>query len=588
MGTKQFRKFALLYLVLFCLVLSGIDVSISRTLRRQHIQSTFQELRTAVRLLERDLSALESSDAFGSWAEQAGRSGLGLSVFSSNGELLAEFPRRTPNSLGSRFHPEVQAAVALGRGEAVRAETEGSPERAYLAVRTQDSAGQGIVLRLSASLEPSETSPGMGAVRVWLWGAPFLLLLAGGAFLARRSHVFSGRLQRIRQFSQQMARGGSDPLALEPARDELAGLGEALDEAAAQHNETVRQLTEERNRSDAILRSMVEGVAVVDESEKIVFCNEAFCSSVGLERLPCAGRLLIEVSRQSGLLRIVQQVLAKRQTLTAEIEIPTRTPRTFAVTATPVDTGGAAGAVLVLHDVSEIRRLERVRRDFVANVSHEFKTPLTAIRGFAETLLGGAMRDKQNSLRFLQIIRDHAVRMGRLTEDLLKLSLIEAGKLELNMQPVSVAELIDPSVEIIRPRAEQKGLTLVTECPSALPPVLGDGNRLREVIQNLLDNAVQYTPSGGCIRVHASSADGAVEVAVSDTGIGIPQSGRERIFERFYRVDSARSREVGGTGLGLAIAKHLVEAHAGRIEVVSEIGHGSTFSIRLPAAKPQD
>ena len=241
-----------------------------------------------------------------------------------------------------------------------------------------------------------------------------------------------------------MARGGSAPLALEPARDELAGLGEALDEAAAQHNETVRQLTEERNRSDAILRSMVEGVAVVNESEKIVFCNEAFCSSVGLERLPCAGRLLIEVSRQSGLLRVVQQVLAKRQTLTAEIEIATRTPRTFAVTATPVDTGGATGAVLVLHDVSEIRRLERVRRDFVANVSHEFKTPLTAIRGFAETLLGGAMRDKQNSLRFLQIIRDHAIRMGRLTEDLLKLSLIEAGKLELNMQPVSVAELIDP------------------------------------------------------------------------------------------------------------------------------------------------
>jgi len=238
----------------------------------------------------------------------------------------------------------------------------------------------------------------------------------------------------------------------------------------------------------------------------------------------------------------------------------------------------------VLHDVSEIRRLERVRRDFVANVSHEFKTPLTAIQGFAETLLGGALRDKQNSLRFLKIIRDHAVRMGRLTEDLLKLSLIEAGKLELNLQPVTVAELVEPCVEIVRPKAEQKELTLVTECPPEVPRVLGDGNRLREVIQNLLDNAVQYTPAGGCIRVHAASDNGAVVVAVSDTGIGIPQSDRERIFERFYRVDNARSREVGGTGLGLAIAKHLVEAHNGQMEVVSEIGHGSTFSIRLPSA----
>jgi two-component system, OmpR family, phosphate regulon sensor histidine kinase PhoR len=283
-------------------------------------------------------------------------------------------------------------------------------------------------------------------------------------------------------------------------------------------------------------------------------------------------------------LGIVQRVLAEPQTLTAEIEMATRTPKTFAVTATPVRTGGAAGAVLVLHDVSEIRRLERVRRDFVANVSHEFKTPLTAIQGFAETLLGGALRDKQNSLRFLKIIRDHAVRMGRLTEDLLKLSLIEAGKLELNVQPVAIADLVEPCLEIVRPRAEQKELTLVTECPPELPPVLGDANRLREIIQNLLDNAIQYTSAGGCIRVRATNSGGSVVLAVSDTGIGIPQADQERIFERFYRVDSARAREVGGTGLGLAIAKHLVEAHGGQIEVQSELGRGSTFSFRLPAA----
>jgi len=581
-GTSQFRKLALLYVVLLCLVLGGLDISISRTLRQQDIRATFQELRTVARILEGDLSAVGSSDSLGLWVERAGRSGLGVSVFSPDSEVLAEFPRRPPNSPARLFHPEVQAAFALGQGEAVRAESAESPERAYLAVRARDSEDRMVVMRLSAPLEPSGTP--LGTIRLWLWGGALSLFAAGGAVLARRLRVFTRRLERISQFSRQMAQGGGAPLALEPAQDELAEVGQALHEAATQHNEAVRQLTEERNRSDAILRSMVEGVAVVDENEKIVFCNEAFCRSVGLERLPCAGRLLIEVSRQSGLLRVVQQVLAERRTVSAEIEIATRTPRTFAVTATPVHTAGAAGAVLVLHDVSEIRRLERVRRDFVANVSHEFKTPLTAIQGFAETLLGGALRDKQNSLRFLKIIRDHAVRMGRLTEDLLKLSLIEAGKLELNLQPVAVSELVEPCVEIVRPKAEQKELTLVTECPADLPRVLGDGNRLREVMQNLLDNAVQYTPPGGCIRVHAASDNGAVVVAVSDTGVGIPQSDRERIFERFYRVDNARSREVGGTGLGLAIAKHLVEAHNGRIEVVSEIGHGSTFSIRLPSA----
>jgi len=580
-GTSQLRKLALLYLVLLCLVLGGLDISISRTLRQQDIRTTFQELGSVARILENDLPSLETSDSLVSWTDRVGRSGLGVSVFSSNNDILAEFPARPPGSPARLFHPEVQAAFALGRGESVRAETGEFPERAYLAVRTTDSGGRMVVMRLSAPLEPSGTP--MGTIRLWLWGGGLSLFAAGGVVLARRFRAFTQRLERVKQFSRQMAQGGSAPLALEPVADELAEVGQALHEAATQHNEAVRQLTEERNRSDAILRSMVEGVAVVDENEKIVFCNEAFCSSMGLERLPCAGRLLIEVSRQSGLLRVVQQVLAERQTVSAEIEIATRSPRTFAVTATPVHTAGAAGAVLVLHDVSEIRRLERVRRDFVANVSHEFKTPLTAIQGFAETLLGGALRDKQNSLRFLKIIRDHALRMGRLTEDLLKLSLIEAGKLELNLQPVSVSEVVEPCVEIVRPKAEQKDLTLVTECPPDLR-VLGDANRLREVVQNLLDNAVQYTPNGGCIRVHAVSDNGAVVVAVSDTGVGIPQSDRERIFERFYRVDNARSREVGGTGLGLAIAKHLVEAHNGEIEVVSEIDHGSTFSVHLPSA----
>ncbi|MGH9778173.1 MAG: sensor histidine kinase, partial [Candidatus Acidiferrales bacterium] len=244
----------------------------------------------------------------------------------------------------------------------------------------------------------------------------------------------------------------------------------------------------------------------------------------------------------------------------------------------------AGGVVLVLHDISDLRRLERVRRDFVANVSHEFRTPLTAIQGFAETLLGGALEDAQNSRRFLEIIRDHAARLGRLTDDLLKLSQMEAGKLELDLRPVAVTDLIDSCVETTRLKAGQKELALVIDSAPGLAPVRGDSNRLREVLQNLLDNAVQYTPAGGRITVRATASDGGIVISVADTGIGIPKADQERIFERFYRVDAARSREVGGTGLGLAIARHLVEAHGGRITVVSEVGRGSTFFVFLPAA----
>jgi two-component system phosphate regulon sensor histidine kinase PhoR len=353
---------------------------------------------------------------------------------------------------------------------------------------------------------------------------------------------------------------------------------------------TIRTLTEERNLSAAILGSMVEGVAVVNATERLVFANQGFADILELDVPPKSGSALVEVVRQTELIEAVRRVLAGEPRVEAEIVTGTLRQHFFAATVAAVRAGETLGAVVVLHDITELRKLERVRRDFVANVSHEFKTPLTAIQGFSETLLAGAMDDPQNRERFLGIILEHSRRLARLTDDLLKLSSMDADRLELEIRRVSVNELIESCLETTQHRAAEKEIEVELAQPARvaeLPDIAGDRRRLAEILQNLLDNATQYTLPGGRITLSAETRDADVVFMVSDTGIGIPKSDQSRIFERFYRVDAARSREAGGTGLGLAIAKHLVEVHGGRIWVESEIGHGSKFHFSVPIFDPE-
>jgi two-component system phosphate regulon sensor histidine kinase PhoR len=437
-----------------------------------------------------------------------------------------------------------------------------------------------------------------------LFAASLVILVLGGLISLIYFRMFAARIERLKDFSHRLAEGDFHPLPVERPRDELADLASALNETAASMDRTIRSLSGERNRSGAILRSMVEGVAVVDARERLVFSNRAFSEILSLDAGVIEGRPLIEVVRNSELLGLIRRALNGEEGLRSDIAMGIVQQRSFSVTATPVQAldsgstsrpaanqanapqpeGQPSGAVVVLHDVTELRRLERVRQDFVANVSHEFKTPLTAIQGFAETLLSGALEDRGNNRRFLEIIRDHAARLASLTDDLLKLARIEAGKLEVEFVPVSILELVEQCAETALLKASRKQIAFETDVPSGLPAVRGDAGLLREVLQNLLDNAIQYTPEAGRILVSVALNGREAVIAVSDTGVGIPLADQERIFERFYRVDAARSREAGGTGLGLSIAKHIVEAHGGRLWVESEIGRGSKFSFSIALA----
>jgi len=594
---NRFWQLGLAFLALLLAVLLAAGLYAERVLERDYLREGYEKLEALGRVararppqvpapLAAQVPPAQSDAALREWVSWMAQSGARVTVIAADGRVLADSAHDPETMENHAGRPEIRQAFASGEGRAVRKSATLNRDLVYLALRHQPAGGEPVVLRLARPLKQIDEA--VADVRRRLLAALLVILvLAGGASLLV-SRAFSGRIERLKAFSRRVAAGNFHPLRVERGGDALNELAQALNETAARLDATIRTLTDERNRSAAILRSMAEGVAVISVDERVVFSNQAFSQILGLNAANCEGRPLLEVTRQSDLLAVIKQALAAGESARGEVVVGTVRPRSFLVTAAPVlgpRAGEVAGAVLVLHDISELRRLERVRRDFMANVSHEFKTPLTATQGFAETLLAGALDDQQNRGHFLEIIRDHARRLARLTDDLLKLAQIEAGRMELDFQAVSVGELVAVSVETARFKGEQKKHTFEVECPPGLPPARGDAARLREVLQNLLDNAVQYTPERGHIAVRACATDGAIEITVSDTGIGIPQAEQERIFERFYRVDVARSREVGGTGLGLSIAKHIVERHGGRIWVESMIGQGSSFHFSIPAAR---
>ncbi|MBZ5703549.1 MAG: PAS domain-containing protein [Acidobacteriia bacterium] len=589
MRLNLFWKLGFAFLALLVLVLLPVDFYAERTLRREYQRSGFERLASIARIAQaRPLPLLpppspeRGEDPYGlrGWVAQMAAGGARVTVIASSGQVLADSeadPRSMENHSG---RPEIQQALAAGEGRSVRFSVTLQRDLLYYAVRQPMPAGPPLVLRFALPVEAMDVV--LWDFRKGLWLASLVMLLVTGAASLVISRSFSQRVERLRVFSRRVAESDFRPIPADRSGDALEALAVSMNETAARLDASIRTLTEERNLSAAILGSMVEAVAVVNSAERLVFANPAFVEILGLDMPPRAGSALLEVVRQTELLEAVRQVLRGEPTVRAEIMTGTVKPRYFAATVAAVRAERTPSAVVVLHDITDLRRLERVRRDFVANVSHEFKTPLTAIQGFAETLLAGALDDPQNRKRFLGIILEHARRLARLTDDLLELSQIEAERLKMEIHPLRIAELVEDCVETTRLRAAEKNIRVSAELPPGLPEVAGDRRRLAEVLQNLLDNAVQYTQPDGQIVVQARAAEREVVVTVADTGIGIPEAEQTRIFERFYRVDAARSREVGGTGLGLAIAKHLVEAHGGRIWVESQVGRGSQFHFSVP------
>jgi len=386
------------------------------------------------------------------------------------------------------------------------------------------------------------------------------------------------RINALTVFVDGMLDQNAPKLPLVHGDDELGELTRSVARMTPQVGELVNRLSMELTRREAVLASMTEAVLAVDAQLNVTFFNHSFQQAVG-DHGAAQGIPLIRMVRDPDLFRVLKQVVDSGEPVRQRVQL---SGRSFEVNAALLANSTSRGAIAILHDVSPEEHLERIKRDFIANVSHEFRTPLATIRGYAETLLDGGLDDRKNRRKFVEIIQANGIRLNNIAADLLTLSDLEAGRPEPEPGPIPVADAVMSAMRAVEPAARLRGLTVhVGEIPDAV--ILGYGIRFEQALLNLLDNAVKFNRENGEVGVKIERrSEGRVEVCIWDTGIGIPALDLTRIFERFYRVDKARSRQVGGTGLGLSIVKHAIEQMNGTITVESTLGQGSRFTITLP------
>lgn len=512
-----------------------------------------------------------------------------FTLVDSQGKVLADSEQETLAGVeGMDNHlarQEFAQALHSGAGISRRLSPTLQKPFLYYALRVGDAEEQAGFVRAAQPIDSILAE--VASLRRLIGLAGFGVGLAGLVvtyFLTRR---IVQPIRKLTEAAEAMTAGESPQRVDTTANDEVGALSRAFERMFDRLGRRESALRDSSDRQSAVLSGMNEGVLTVDDKQHVLFANIAAGRILGFDPNLAEQRTLLEVVRSNDLHEIVQRALATKQLAQSEIEWQSESLHTLDVNATPLPGDPCPGVVLVMHDISELKRLEGLRQQFVANVSHELKTPLSSIKAYTETLLNGALEDGENARRFLRRIDDQSDRLHELVLDMLALARIEAGQFALEFTDVLLSRVASNCVADHEARAEAADVTIKNEIAQSTLSVRADEEGLQQIFGNLIDNALKYTPAGGLITLRCSISSGDVEEAIieiSDTGPGIDPVHHDRLFERFYRVDKARSRELGGTGLGLAIVKHLCQAMDGGVEVKSQLGQGSIFRVRIPLA----
>jgi len=555
-----------------------------RRLVEEQVELRLRDTALALQSEVREMLAAGKKDQLQRVAADLGRAaGMRVTLLDRDGAVLADTDENPALMENHLYRTEIQQAAERGLGKVVRSSATLHRRMSYLALRLDQQGEPAAYVRVALPLAAIDAQ--VDALRRYLWISASIV----GAIALVLTYLVAARimrpLSRLTDAAEAVAGGNYEQKIPAGGKDESGTLARAVDHMRGVLTRQVVELRENSQRLETILSSMLEGVLAVNAEQRVLLANEASRTLLDIETREVLGRPLLEVTRNRPVREAVEQALRLHEPYEFEFEDSGPNRRYLAGRANRLPGEPCPGVVVVLHDVTELRRLENVRREFVANVSHELKTPLSAIKAYAETLRLGAIHDAEHNVQFVARIEEQADRLHQLIQDLLHLARVESGRRAFDIRDVSLGDVVERCVPVYRERARAKRLAFVIESAPAVVVVRADDSGLETILDNLVGNALQYTPPDGRVTVRYREEGNAAVLEVEDTGVGISPDDQERIFERFYRVDKARSSELGGTGLGLAIAKHLAQAFGGQVSVTSEVGKGSVFRVRLPLAE---
>jgi two-component system phosphate regulon sensor histidine kinase PhoR len=576
-------RIAVPYVALILLTMLGLTVYVSDQVRRARLADLEAQLLADARLMADGAGPLlrgeDGSDALESLTERwASLLGARVTVIGADGTVLAESQEDRTQMDNHLYRPEVQQALTAGQGSSIRFSQTAGYEMMYAAVPVIDGGRAAGIVRVALPLEQVEAN--VGRLRQSILAVGLIAALVGVLLALLFAERTAQPVRRLTRVAERLAEGDLSARLFPTTRDEVGQLTRAFNHMAQQLREKVATLAEEQERLAAVLEHMADGVLITDGTGRVRLINPAAAQLLDTNETRARGRSFAEVVRHHQLIDMWRRCRELEEEQVEAVEVSHLGLFVQAI-VTPFREMDAQGYLVILQDLTRVRRLETVRRDFISNISHELRTPLAGLKALVDTLRGGAMDDPPAAERFLDRMDAEVDALTQMVQELLELSRIESGQAPLRLAPTPVAEVILPPVDRLLPQAERAGLSLSTNLAPELPLVRVDAERVRQVVTNLVHNAVKFTPPEGRVTVSVEHQGREVVVSVQDTGVGIPASDLPRIFERFYKADRARSG--GGSGLGLAIAKHIVQSHGGRIWAESIEGQGSTFYFSLPS-----